>query len=107
MKNFTQTQTTTSNTTQDNKHNFTLVMSTDEVDPLYRKGIQDIVVQKLGFQFIDLDQVLRAHLKKSDNYQIFQIEKVILEKASFLLKVHRSHCVDCDSERVQAYLANQ
>jgi hypothetical protein len=85
------------------QHNITILFASDAPSPIYRQGIRDMIENKYGMRFIDLDHMVERHLGAEqpaylqNNFVVYQIETMLQWRASFRLERRRQvACNDCD-----------
>jgi hypothetical protein len=100
----------------------TLLLASDERDPCYRRAIQTIVEEDLGYNFVDLDQViwtvLRDYVQMANNTKnntnddsrllnnmyVFYLNRMVSsdDRVDLELIQRRANCLDCarDMKRV-------
>ena len=99
-------QSSSSSSTPQNK---TLLFATDDFDPTYRRGFEDLIHKYLkNVTFVDADFLIENHTKQAisdgripsrnmNNFYIFKLGNVVANNASFNLRQHREDCPDCDT----------
>lgn len=88
--------------------NMTLLLASDERDPCYRRAIQTIVEKGLGYNFVDLDEiiwtVLKGHIAKHagdsrlwNNMYVYHLTRMVFSdpRIDLELTLRRANCPDC------------